>query len=55
MQLQEDLLELAGMIEGEVRVDTNILRDARMEVSFDPLVGLVLVTGKFTTKLHNKC
>ena len=55
MLLQEDLLKLAGMVEGEVRVDTNILRDARMEVSFDRLVSLVLVAGQFATKLHDKC
>ena len=55
MQLQEDLLKLAGMVEGEVRVDTDVLRDARVEVSFDALVGLVLVAGQFATELHDKC
>ena len=42
------------MVEGEVRVDTAVLRDARMEVSFDPLVGLVLVAGQLATQLHDK-
>ena len=54
MQLQEDLLQFARMVEREVRVDTDVLRDARMEVSFDPLVCLVLVAGQLATQLHDK-
>lgn len=55
MQLQEDLLKFACVVKSEVRVDTNVLRDARMKVSFDPLVGLVLVAGQLATELHDKC
>ena len=55
MQLQVDLLKFACVVKSEVRVDTNVLGDARMEVPFDALVGLVLVAGQLATELHDKC
>ena len=38
VQLHEDLLELACMVQREVWVDTDILWDTMFKVSLDPLI-----------------
>lgn len=53
MQLHKDLLELTSMVQREVRIDANIFRDARVEVSLNAQVCFVLLAGQLTTELHD--
>ncbi len=44
VQLEENLLELASVIKGEIRVDANVFRITILEISFDSLIGFILFT-----------
>jgi len=54
VKLHEYLLYLACVVNCEVRVDANILWNASGEISFDSLVGFVLLTSKLTAQLNNE-
>ena len=45
MQRHEDLLDLARIVDCEIGVDAQVLRNASLKVPPDTLVSLVILTG----------
>ena len=54
VQLQKDLFYFASVVKREVRVDTDVLWDALLEVPLDLLILLVLLARQLATQLNNQ-